>query len=197
MKSQTIGSRTKIKPHDLRTPMNAILGFSKLAKGVLSKEEAFIYNRIYKAALKLQRVLDKAMNISETDYTLVSSDMTTMIGKALVVDDDLMNREVAKMMLGKFGLKVDVAEDGVSALEAISSKKYDVILMDLQMPGADGFITTKVIRNKGVTDIPIIALTADISSEARKKCSAVGMSGYLTKPIIPTKLHSTLEQWLR
>ena len=197
MESQKTSNWAKKESHELRTPMNAIIGFSRLAKGVLSHEDAFYYNKIYKAALRMQRVLDRMMDLDEVDYKAHSSkEKTTMIGRVLVVDDEVMNRQVAKLVLKKFGLKVDMAENGVKAIKAVLTNDYDVILMDLQMPVADGFTTTRAIKNRGLTDIPIIALTADISKESRRRCSKVGMAGYLTKPIVPKKLYSTIEQWL-
>ncbi len=196
MNLQTISNILKNESHNLRTPMNAILGFSKMAQNLLSSEDAYYYSKIYNAALKMQRTLDKAMGLCQLDYAFNKRTKSEIVGHVLVVDDDIMNRQVAEMLLTRFGLKVDLASGGVDALEAVTANNYDVILMDLQMPGVDGFITSKAIRNKGITNIPIIALTADLSLESRKKCSEVGMAGFLTKPIVPNKLHSTLEQWL-
>ena len=196
MKTPGQNAKVKISSQDLRTPMNVILGFARLATRFLDKENSYFYKKIFNAALKLQQTLDRSMLLEDQDYRSTINTEKTITGSVLVVDDDLMNLEVARLLLKQMGLKVDIALDAVSALEAVTAKSYDVIFMDLQMPEIDGFIVTKVIRNKGLQNVPIIALTADISKETKSKCIKIGMTGYLTKPIVPDILYDTLKQYL-
>jgi signal transduction histidine kinase/CheY-like chemotaxis protein len=106
--------------------------------------------------------------------------------KILIVEDNSLNQMIISKMLSKNKAIVDVAENGKIALEKISHKHYDLILMDLQMPIMDGIETTLEIRklnDKLKSQIPIIALTANILNEEKEKCYKIGMNGYLTKPI--------------
>lgn len=112
----------------------------------------------------------------------------------LVVDDVAVNRTVARVMLQSLGHKADFAEDGLRAIEAVMSKNYDVVLMDLQMPNMGGIETTKVIREK-LVDRPmpkIVAMSASVFEEDREACRAVGMVDFVAKPIELDKLRATL-----
>ena len=116
----------------------------------------------------------------------------------LVAEDNLVNQKVACRVLEKLGYRVDVAGDGAAALEAWRSGRYDLILMDCQMPVMDGYETTRKIREcegEGA-HIPIIALTAHAIKGADNECFAAGMDDYLSKPIDREQLRSTLERWL-
>ncbi len=112
----------------------------------------------------------------------------------LVVDDLAINRTVARVMLQRLGHQADFAEDGLRAVEAVMSKNYDVVLMDLQMPNMGGIETTKVIREK-LADRPmpkIMAMSASVFEEDREACRAVGMVDFVAKPIELEKLRATL-----
>jgi signal transduction histidine kinase/ActR/RegA family two-component response regulator len=104
----------------------------------------------------------------------------------LVVEDNIVNQKLAQRMLQTRGHTVTVAADGEQAIHAFSQKQFDLILMDCQMPGMDGFQTTRAIRKLEVTasrTIPIIALTASVLDEDRRRCEEAGMDGHLAKPI--------------
>ncbi len=104
--------------------------------------------------------------------------------KVLVVDDNLINREVAKEILQKSGCNVTVAESGEDALALLKNKTFEVILMDIQMPGMDGIETTKEIRELNLANAPkIIAMTAYAMKEDEERFLKLGMDGYLAKPI--------------
>jgi two-component system sensor histidine kinase/response regulator len=112
----------------------------------------------------------------------------------LLAEDNVVNQEVAATMLRKRGHDVDVAGDGRAAVEAAARKRYDVILMDIQMPEMDGFQATGRIRaTPAGRDLPIIALTAHALSGEREKCLAQGMSDYLTKPFKAHDLFAIVE----
>ena len=112
--------------------------------------------------------------------------------KVLVVEDMPLNQLLMKTLLDDFGFERDIAENGAVAIEKLKNKKYDIILMDLQMPVMNGFETTKYIRKTMKSKIPIIALTADVTTVDLDKCKAVGMNDYLAKPIDEGVLYSKI-----
>ena len=115
----------------------------------------------------------------------------------LLVEDNVINQEVAKDLLESLGLHVEVAANGLTAVEKITAKSYDLILMDMQMPVMDGLEATRIIRTLELgKSIPIIAMTANAFTEDRQRCLDAGMNDYLTKPVEPQVLHAILTQWL-
>jgi CheY-like chemotaxis protein len=103
--------------------------------------------------------------------------------KVLVAEDMALNQLLMKTILDDFGFERDVADNGKIALEKLMQKTYDIILMDLQMPEMNGFEATEYIRKILKSNIPIIALTADVTTADVAKCKAVGMNDYIAKPI--------------
>lgn len=103
--------------------------------------------------------------------------------KILVAEDMPLNQLLIKIVLVDFGFDFDIAANGKIALEYLSKNKYDLILMDMQMPEMGGIETTRYIRNQLHSDIPIIALTADVTTMNQKKCEDAGMNDYISKPI--------------
>jgi CheY-like chemotaxis protein len=97
-----------------------------------------------------------------------------------------------KTLLEDFGFECDITANGKLALEKLKTKTYDVILMDLQMPEMNGFEATEYIRKKMKSEIPIIALTADVTTVDVEKCRAIGMNDYIAKPIDERLLYSKL-----
>ena len=119
-------------------------------------------------------------------------------GRVLVVEDQALNREVAEGMLSALGLQVATAVDGCEALDRVALESFDVVLMDCQMPVMDGFSATAELRRReGPSNrMPVIALTANATSEGREACLAAGMDDYLAKPFTRTALHTVLARWL-
>jgi two-component system CheB/CheR fusion protein len=103
--------------------------------------------------------------------------------KVLVVEDIALNQLLMKTILDDFGFERDIAENGKIAIEMLQAKPYDIILMDLQMPVMNGFEATKYIRHTLKLNIPIIALTADVTTVDLEKCKAVEMDDYIAKPV--------------
>ena len=112
--------------------------------------------------------------------------------KVLVVEDIPLNQLLMKTLLDDFGFERDMAENGRIAIEKLKSKQFDIILMDLQMPEMNGFEATDFIRNRMHSDIPIIALTADVTTVDLAKCRAVGMNDYIAKPVDERILYSKI-----
>ena len=115
----------------------------------------------------------------------------------LLAEDNLTNRKVALMMLRRLGCRTDVVANGADALAAVRKKRYDLVLMDCQMPVMDGWAAAAAIR-EGEGDgyhTPIIALTANALSGDRERCLEAGMDDYLTKPLSLLQLHAQLTKW--
>ncbi|MBQ1390047.1 MAG: response regulator [Clostridia bacterium] len=123
--------------------------------------------------------------------------------RVLLVEDNMINMEIAKMILTQSKLIVETAENGQIAVDMVSSSKpgyYDIILMDVQMPVMDGYTATKNIRqleNKELASIPILAMTANAFKEDEEAALACGMQGHVAKPIDVAVLISTLEKTLQ
>ncbi|GAB1260381.1 ATP-binding protein [Aurantivibrio plasticivorans] len=119
-------------------------------------------------------------------------------GHVLLVEDNDINQVVASGMLEDMGLKVDIAENGKEALEKITSaSKYDLILMDIQMPIMDGYSTTRALREKGFTDLVVCGLSANAMQDDFDLALQAGMNDYITKPIEWKNLENTLAKYLR
>jgi signal transduction histidine kinase/DNA-binding response OmpR family regulator len=118
--------------------------------------------------------------------------------RILLAEDNLVNQKVARSLLEKMGYRVDIVADGAAAVAAWQSGKFDLIIMDCQMPQMDGYAATREIRRleSGKSHIPIVALTAHAMKGDEEKCRTAGMDDYLSKPIERTKLDASLERLL-
>jgi signal transduction histidine kinase/FixJ family two-component response regulator len=118
----------------------------------------------------------------------------------LLVEDNFVNQRVALYMLAKLNYQVDVATTGVEALERLSKTRYQLILMDCQMPEMDGFEATRRIRDRGSAmldhEVPIVAMTANAFPEDRVRAIASGMNDFLSKPVDQAALSAVIEKWL-
>ena len=119
--------------------------------------------------------------------------------KVLLVEDDPVNATVARALLAELGLEATLAENGLKALEMFSEASFDIILMDIQLPGLDGVATTRRIREqeKDGQRVPIVAVTAHATHDDRAHCLDAGMDAYLTKPLELSDLAQTLKRWLK
>ena len=125
-----------------------------------------------------------------------TDDLTGM--KILVVEDNVMNVMVIKKFLNKWGVQLDIAENGQIAVNKAIKGDHDIILMDLQMPVMNGYDATKAIRESGISSLetkPILALTASAQQDVKEKTSKYGMNGYVSKPFNPTDLYETLKYY--
>ena len=135
---------------------------------------------------------EKNADDSRVDLVLFSSE------RILLAEDNEINQIVALKQLASLGLKADVADNGNEVLEALERRSYSLILMDCQMPELDGIEAARQIREKGYskTDLPIIALTAHVFEEDRKRCIEAGMNDFLSKPLSIRQLNTVLARWL-
>ncbi|MBL7870967.1 MAG: response regulator [Cyclobacteriaceae bacterium] len=129
---------------------------------------------------------------AEEDAGLLDLDNEIKDIKVLVVEDMALNQLLMKTLLDDFGFECDIASNGKIAIERLSAEAYDIILMDLQMPEMNGFEATDYIRKKLKSEIPIIALTADVTTMDLEKCKAVGMNDYVAKPVDERLLYSKI-----
>ena len=148
-------------------------------------------------------VLDQRCRVSDdtthaapalvTRHTLAED---TLRPRVLVVEDNLVNRQVAVGMLSKLGCLCDVASNGKEAVEATARQTYQIIFMDCQMPVMDGLAATVVIRQRegGERHVRIVALTANAMSGDRERCLASGMDDYVSKPVSSTDFAKALER---
>ena len=138
--------------------------------------------------LPFQKTNDKAQ--LENEVTKIESELKNI--KVLVVEDIPLNQLLMKTLLDDFGFERDIAENGKIAIEKLKEKEYEIILMDLQMPEMNGFEATEYIRKTMKSTIPIIALTADVTTVDLAKCKAVGMDDYLAKPVDEKQLYNKI-----
>ncbi|HNF66717.1 MAG TPA: response regulator, partial [Plasticicumulans sp.] len=118
--------------------------------------------------------------------------------RVLLAEDDPVNREVAAELLRMADLDVDCAINGVEAIACVQSRRYDLILMDMQMPEIDGLDATRRIRDlANGRDVPILALTANAYNEDRERCLAAGMDDFVSKPIEAPRLYANVLVWLK
>ena len=133
---------------------------------------------------------DKHATIEQTNVPLkINSDKPL---KILLVEDHKLNQKLASTYLINFGLHVDLAENGLEAIDKLNIKQYDLVLMDIQMPLLDGYSTSKKIREELKNFVPIIAMTANIMPHEKEKCLSYGMNDYLSKPFKEIDLYNII-----
>jgi len=152
--------------------------------------ELTFYKSTTKSEIETVKIPEQIQNISLTDNELKNI-------KVLVVEDMALNQLLIKIILLEFGFEIETVENGKIAIEKMEKNVYDIILMDLQMPVMNGFEATAYIRKNLKSQIPIIALTADVTTVDVDKCKAVGMNDYISKPIDEKILYSKIMKYLK
>ncbi len=138
----------------------------------------------------------KKMCEMEAEAEMPVVELKTENVKVLVAEDNGLNQLLIRTLLEDFGYECDMAANGKIAIEKMQNNSYDIILMDLQMPEMNGMEATEHIRTKMNSTIPIIALTADVVNMNLKKCSAIGMNDYISKPLDEKLLHNKITSLL-
>jgi len=139
----------------------------------------------------------KTKGEAETEIEMVESDTEIKDIKVLVAEDIALNQLLMKTVLEDFGFDCDIAANGKIAIEKLQTNHYDIILMDLQMPEMNGFEATEYIRHTLHSTIPIIALTADVTTVDLAKCKLMGMNDYMAKPLDERILYSKIMGFVR
>lgn len=161
--------------------------------GKLNVESEIDKGSTFSFILDFQKTIEDAV----PDIEILKSDSETKNIKVLVVEDIALNQLLMKTLLDEFGFERDIAANGKIAIEKLKEKSYDIILMDLQMPEMNGFEATDHIRNVMKSKIPIIALTADVTTVDLVKCKAVGMNDYIAKPVDEKLLFSKIISFVK
>ena len=141
----------------------------------------------------LEQESEHSCGTSETSAAMAA----IRFARILLVEDNIINQQVAQEILAKANLHVETVNNGKEAVEAVRAKEFDAVLMDIQMPVMDGYEATKAIRQDlGKTDLPILAMTAHAVSEERDKCFEIGMNDHIAKPISRHNLFLALNNWI-
>ena len=157
-------------------------------KGTISVKSDFEKGTEFSFVLKFMKT--DVHTVLEPEIVELNTDVKDT--RILVVEDMELNQLLMKTLLDDFGFECDITANGKLAIEKLKTNAYDIILMDLQMPEMNGFEATKYIRKTMHSKIPIIALTADVTTVDLKKCKAVGMNDYIAKPVDERLLYSKL-----
>ncbi len=157
-------------------------------------------SEMFNILIKLFNIEGSKERNNDKSKIALENDIGNISAKVLLVEDNPVNQRLALKLLEKHGYDVSIANNGIEALDIIKKEKFDVILMDVQMPKMDGFATTTEIRkmeeNTG-EHIPIIAMTAHALKGDREKCLSMGMDDYISKPIKTCELLEIIEKWIK
>jgi CheY-like chemotaxis protein len=168
--------------------------FPELFSSVITKpvKQHLLTKNILNAFIKLDKpsLTDKLTNNKLSENFSQRFPM-----RILVAEDDAMNQKLAIMVLKRLGYHPEIAENGKEVLEVVSHKKYDLILMDVQMPEMDGLEATRMIRLCLTIQPIIIAMTANAMQGDREVCLGAGMDDYISKPVNFEELVNMLEKW--
>jgi PAS domain S-box-containing protein len=156
--------------------------------GKMSVESKLAKGSVFSFTLSFLKTTDT----TSSDIELPELDPSIKDIKVLVAEDIALNQLLMRTILDDFGFKCVIAANGQIATKQLETGDFDIVLMDLQMPEMNGFEATEYIRNVLASDIPIIALTADVTTVDLAKCTAVGMNDYIAKPVDERLLYSKI-----
>ncbi|AKN30859.1 histidine kinase [Clostridium carboxidivorans P7] len=164
--------------------LTEIMGGNLLVKSKLGQGSSFYFVLMFPVGKELKKDIKQTFKINKVTENL----------NILLVEDDKLNQQVIGRMLKERGYLVDIAGNGLEAIKMYENKKYDIILMDIQMPVMNGIETTKIIREKEIENhIPIIAITAYALKGDKEKFLSKGMDDYIPKPVKMDKLFNVIE----
>jgi CheY-like chemotaxis protein len=188
--------------HEIRTPMNTIIGLNHImlrdmADPQLRRQIA----KVLGAAEQLRGLIDGMGRLVASQLVAkglaLEVEAAADLPRLLLVDDNELNLEVAAALLKILGYEVDLARDGIEAIERAQQCSYAAILLDVQMPRMDGLEATRHLRQTARhASTPIIAMTASVFEEDRQSCLAAGMNDLVAKPVDPRLLASVLRRWV-
>jgi CheY-like chemotaxis protein len=170
-----------------------------------SRQESYLFNVILTKPAKhhvlYKHIVDQLKDIqvvkeplqTKTQFSVDFAKLHPM--EILIAEDNYVNQKLTVHILNKMGYNPDVASNGHEVLNSVSKKRYDLILMDIQMPEMDGLEATQFIRTHMQEQPVIIAMTANAMSEDREICLKAGMDDYLSKPMKLAEVIAALEKW--
>jgi CheY-like chemotaxis protein len=163
----------------------------------LAKLAAGLVPRIQPPGLP-RRAVPRAESDSSSSGSGTPSSVPPPTARVLVAEDNVVNQKVAQRHLQKLGLAADIVSNGLEALEALRVGRYDLVLMDCQMPELDGYAATLQIRRgaAGNPQVPIIAMTANAMQGDKERCLEAGMDDYIAKPVRQKELVEVIGRWL-
>jgi CheY-like chemotaxis protein len=204
MDGRELGEAIKACPELKNTHM--ILLASRGMRGDAAKARIAGFDAYLTKPIKQSQLFDAVVSVFGKPLNCAGKDMGSIVTKhtiaetskkrlkILLVEDNPVNQKVALIHLRKFGYAADVSNNGLEAVEAVKTRHYDLVLMDVQMPEMDGYEATRAIRGAGYR-MPIIAMTANAMKGDREKCLASGMDDYISKPVNPKLLLEKINQW--
>lgn len=197
---------------NIRTPLTAIVGFTALAKRHIREPQALgeHLDKVGDASAQLLSKLNEGLDatgwhryVEEEPQPLEAERAIDLQGmRILLVEDNALNRDIGEAILSEVGFVVECAENGQIGFQKVATAKpgyYNLVLMDIQMPVMDGYEATTMIRrlrSKYLAEIPILAMTANVSLEDKRRAFEVGMDGYVEKPMNMEKLLSAIQKAL-
>jgi CheY-like chemotaxis protein len=188
--------------HEIRTLMNSVIGFGDLLqKTSLDSLQKEYVAAIHDSACRLVAIINEMQERSGGPPRIAAPREETAQSikgmSVLVVEDDSLNQKLMGILLRRMECLVDIAKNGHEAILKAGGKKYDVILMDIQMPLMDGLEATEFLRTHLQNDTPIIALTAKASKDVDAQCIAAGMNDFLSKPVEIGTLKAKILKWTK
>ena len=204
MDGQALGEAIKARPELKNTHM--ILLTSRGLRGDAAKARIAGFDAYLTKPIKQSQLFDAVLSVFGKPLNSAGKDVSSIITKhsiaetskkklkILLSEDNPVNQKVALIHLKKFGYVADVSNNGLEAFEAVKKRRYDLVLMDVQMPEMDGYEATRAIRSAGHR-MPIIAMTANAMKGDRENCLASGMDDYISKPVNPKLLLEKINQW--
>src|SRR6187402_2403528 len=194
--------------HELNNPLGRIMGYTErmMAEAVENGRPEIVpdLQRIQEAGLDLSALIaQRLVSIERTIVTPVSNVPAgnrprTEVGYLLVVDDLPENRDLLQRRLKQYGHTCRQAEDGYQALEMLAAEHFDIVLLDLMMPGIDGYeVLSRIKQNPSLANIPVIMISAMDETDITARCIELGAADYLTKPFNPILLRARIEACLR
>jgi len=156
-------------------------------------------SQLFDTAMRMLGGQVEEARIRERDVSSIMDDLAVINGASiLVAEDNELNQEVAMGLLEDAGFAVDIANNGVEAVDMVGKKVYDIVLMDMQMPLMDGVTATLEIKKDGrFKDLPIVAMTANAMQQDKERCIEAGMVDHVAKPIDPDELFHALLKWIK
>ncbi len=199
------GKRIRALP-DLAVRPQLVMVTAYGREEVLKQAEDNAFANVLIKPVTPSMLFDSAVEVLGTDHEKVYEaesgslhDLSRLRGaRILLAEDNELNQEVALGLLKDAQMSIDVAENGEAAVRMAGTNKYDLVLMDMQMPVMDGVAATKAIRIKPqLGTLPIVAMTANVMAADREKCIEAGMNDHVAKPIDPDELFATLLRWIK